>query len=343
MKVLILGGTGTISREIVRQLLEKGHRVVVYNRGNRKCPCEQDIQVLHGDRRDRADFAEKMARINVDAVIDMIAYDQADARQTWEVFHGRTGQIIVTSSIAAYQRPYRSYPVREDMEVLSRQPEFSYGFQKAEMERFLQERMGQGSTPITILRPSLTFGNGTENFGILRQNRNVVRRIREGRPLVMVGEGVIPWSFTFAPDLASAYVLSCGNKNTYNRCFHVTNTELAMWEDLYRAVGAAVGKQPDLCYIPSALLREFDPKVCGHLYFEKVHFSLFSIEKFQKAVPEYQPEIGLNRGVSQLIRWWEESDFPYDEKKDALEDQICALYGRFKSELLSMADGGRRA
>jgi NAD(P)-dependent dehydrogenase (short-subunit alcohol dehydrogenase family) len=35
MHVLIIGGTGNISRAIVRVLLRQGHNVTIYNRGQR--------------------------------------------------------------------------------------------------------------------------------------------------------------------------------------------------------------------------------------------------------------------------------------------------------------------
>ena len=336
MNVLILGGTGVISREIVRQGLEKGFEITTFNRGSRPDSYQDRIRVIHGDRRDAADFAEKMKDIRVDTVIDMICFNAADARQTIEVFRDKAKQIIFTSSIAAYDRPYHSYPIREEAELLRTSPDFAYGFQKAEAERYLQTQIGQPGAAITIIRPSLTFGDGTPNLGILRQNRNLVRRIREGKPVVMVGEGVIPWSFTFAKDLASAYLLSCGNEKTYNDCFHITNTEIVMWEDLYRAIGKAVGREPVMYYISSHLLREFYPSVCEHLNFEKVHFSVFSNEKFQKAAPEYQPRVSLEEGIRDLIAWWEASGFPYDEQKELLEDRICACYEQFRANLLSL-------
>ena len=201
----------------------------------------------------------------------------------------------------------------------------------------LQSQIGKVSAAITVIRPSFTFGRGTANLGILRQNRNVVRRIKAGKPVVMVGEGVIPWSFTFARDLASAYVLACGNQKTYNDAFHVTNTELVMWEELYRAIGRAVGKEPKMCYISSHLLREFYPDVCAHLNFEKVHFNYYSIEKFQNAAPNYHPVVGLQEGIQEVIDWWEEVDFPYDEEKERLEDQVCALYEQFHLGLLGLS------
>ncbi|MEY8338543.1 NAD-dependent epimerase/dehydratase family protein [Lachnospiraceae bacterium 62-35] len=337
MKLLILGGTGVISREIVKQAMEKGYEVTIFNRGNSKCEIPQGVQVIHGDRNDREDFQKKMSELSVDTVIDMTCFDEKAAEQTVAVFGNQAKQIMVTSSIAAYERPYKSYPIQEDEENLSISKDFSYGFHKAEAERYLQSQMGKVQAGITIIRPSLTFGPGAANFGILRQNRNVVRRIKEGKPVVMIGEGVIPWSFTFVQDLAKGFLLSCGNEKTYNNCFHVTNTEVVMWEDLYRAVGAAVGKEPEFVYVPTILLREMLPSVCGHLNFEKVHFSVFSMEKFKKAAPEYEPQVKLKDGVKELVDWWEETDFPYDEEKDKLEDEICKYYQEFRGKLLSLS------
>ena len=80
------------------------------------------------------------------------------------------------------------------------------------------------------------------------------------------------------------------------------------------------------------------PSVCAHLKFEKVHYSYFSNEKFQKAVPEYQPKISLEQGVQDLADWWEESNFPYDEEKERLEDRVCRAYESFADELKGCAE-----
>lgn len=336
MKLLVLGGTGVISRQIVSQAIQKGVDVTIFNRGNRTLPECAGARVLIGNRAD-ADFASKFSSEHFDVVIDMICYTDDDAKQTINTFSDKADQIIVTSSIAAYNRPYHSYPIREDTESLRiNDPSFDYGYKKAQLDSYLQSQMGRHHAAITIIRPSLTFGPGAANFGMLRQNRNLVRRIREGKPVVMVGEGVIPWNFTFAHDLATAFVLACGNQNTYNDYFHVTNDEIVMWEDLYRAIGHTVGRDPEFCYISSHLLAEFYPSVCQHLNAEKVHFSVFSNEKFKKAVPEYAPHIGVDEGVKELINWWEKTNFPYDEEKEILEDDICNLYHKFEEGLIAL-------
>lgn len=336
MKILILGGTGVISREIVKQGLEKGYDITIFNRGKKGIEFPEQVKVISGDRNDIEDFRFKMNDIKVDTVIDMICFNDSAAKQTVEIFRNKAKQIIITSSIAAYDRPYKSYPLHEDKEILSTNTDFKYGFDKAEMERYLQEEMGKDGAAITIIRPSLTFGDGAENFGILRQNRNIVRRIKEGKQVVMVGEGVIPWSFTFVEDLANGFILSCGNEKTYNKHFQITNDEQVLWEDIYKAVGKAVGTTPKMVYINSGLLSEMYPSVCSHLAFEKVHFSVCSIEKFQKAAPEYKPQVTLEEGIKKLVLWWEVNDFPYDEDKDILEDQICDYYNEFRDNILSL-------
>ncbi|MFI3165648.1 MAG: NAD-dependent epimerase/dehydratase family protein [Bacillota bacterium] len=336
MKILILGGTGVISSQIVKQAVEAGHDVTVFNRGMRDVAMPNGVNVILGDRKDTADFESKMKAVEVDVVIDMIMFNVEDAKQMLGLFGERCKQIIVTSSSSAYQRPYKSLPVSEDKEALTFDDSFAYGFNKAEMDRYLQGEMGKHSAGITIIRPCLTFGEGSQTVGTFRQNRNIARRIKEGKPVVMIGEGVIPWSFTFSPDLAKGYVLCCGNEKTYNDFYHITNTEVVVWEDLYRAIGKAVGKEPKFIYVPSALLRKIWPTVCTHLNYEKVYCAVFSNEKIQKAVPEYNPQITLEQGMKNLVEWWEKIDFPYDEVKEQIEDDICAAYGEFEGKLLEM-------
>ena len=97
-----------------------------------------------------------------------------------------------------------------------------------------------------------------------------------------------------------------------------------------------MGKEPKMVYIPTVLLREMLPSVCEHLNFEKVHFSVFCMDKFKAAAPEYEPKTGLEAGIKELLEWWEKIAFPYDEEKDYLEDEICRCYEEFREHLLKL-------
>ena len=62
MKVLVIGGTGNISRGIVAELQSRNHEVVLFNRGQHRDPPPPDVRVIHGDRQHREDFRVESRR-----------------------------------------------------------------------------------------------------------------------------------------------------------------------------------------------------------------------------------------------------------------------------------------
>ncbi|MGC3964202.1 MAG: NAD-dependent epimerase/dehydratase family protein [Rhodocyclaceae bacterium] len=335
MKVLILGGTGVISRAIVPLLLERGHDVTLFNRGQR-APAPHGVRVMHGDRADRDGFRAAMQAEKFDVVIDMIAFTEDDARSTVETFRGRVEQIIVCSSSSAYQRPYRTIPVQEDAEMLCEDPVFPYSFNKARIERYLQALIRDESLPITLIRPSLTFGPGAAGFGVLRQNYGVIDRIRRGKPLVMFGDGKNPWSFTFAPDLAIAFAGAVGNRRTYGQHYHATNEARTAWQDLYLEAGRVLGVEPKLFFLPADLLYRAAPKLCAHLHFEKSYPGLFDNSKIRRDIPEFTPRIGLHEGLTTLFAWFEAESRSIDPEKEALEDRLHDIHRTLGEQLTDL-------
>ena len=333
MRLIILGGTGNISREITKQAVSHGHEVTIFNRGTRTdVEIPHGVRVVTGDRRNEGELKAKLGEIHADAVIDMISFNASDARTTMEVFGGRVEHIIFTSSVAAYNQPARHIPIKEEFETLRTENSFPYGFEKANMERELQEYLGL-STHITIIRPSLTFGIGCSNIGVLRQNANIVRRIKADEPLLMFGDGTNPWTFTFAPDLAKAYVMSLFRPATYDKAFHVTSGFTNIWEDLYTTVGEIVGNQPKIVHVPAEVLNKIDSATFGHINMEKKYCGIFDCSSFKEAVPEWEPEYDLKKGMTMIYQWWESMGFPFDEAKEELENRLCKSFMSFSKSM----------
>ncbi|MBR1938175.1 MAG: NAD-dependent epimerase/dehydratase family protein [Spirochaetales bacterium] len=335
MKILVIGGSGNISRAIVKEALKNNFEVTIFNRGNRKVGFEDQVEVLLGNINDKNGFRRIMKGKFFDVVIDMICFDEDDASFIVDVFKTSAKQLIFTSSSACYEQPLDCIPAREDMLTLRTDNSFPYGLKKANMERYLYKVMEEGIVPITIIRPSLTFGEGCSNIGVLRQNRNIADRILKGKPLLLPGDGTALWSFTFTPDLARAYILCCLNPNTYNKYYHVCSSELLLWKDLYLTFSKILDREVKLCYLPTDLLYAADAQLFGHFYFEKQFSNLYSTEKFRKDVPSWKAEISLFEGLAHQLEWWERSNFPLSEEKDILEDRYCAFYEKIKSEIVS--------
>lgn len=326
MNILILGGTGVISRAIVKELISRKCDVTVFNRGKRASGLQLPVKEIIGDKTNRSHFEGAFDGMTFDAVIDMISYNEDDARSTVKTFTGKTQQIVFCSTIAAYHRPYRSIPCTEETEILTESNEFPYGYLKACMERYLQKVMEEGKVKITIIRPSLTFGEGSANLGVLRQNFGIVDRIRKGKPLISFGDGKAPWTFTFAPDLALGFAGVLGNSAAYNKAYHVTGEERRLWDDIYREFGKIIGKEPVIRHLPSELLVKADETLFGHLYFEKSYAGIFDISKFRKDIPDFKPAISLHEGIKSIYDWYEREAHAVDPVKDAFEDKLVAFY-----------------
>jgi nucleoside-diphosphate-sugar epimerase len=326
MNILILGGTGVISTEIVNRLHNLNHHVTVFNRGLRKARYYAEPEVIIGDKQDVESFKGLLRGRRFDAVIDMISYNPEDAALTLDALSESGAHFVFTSTVSVYKRPVRDVPFRETHELFSDGELCPYGYHKARMEAFLGTRMGD--TAITIIRPSLTVGRGSKNVGIMRNNYGIIERIKAGKPIVVFGDGVNPWSWTWAGDLAKAYGGVLRRSVCYGQVYHTANDDLRIWDDLYFEFGKLLGIEPRLIHISTEMLMAVSHEVFGHVYQEKMHCGLFSLDKIRRDVPEFVCEYTLDKVVKALAEWYgeEESARIIDKERDLLEDAIVEKY-----------------
>lgn len=299
--------------------------MIALNRGQRRVVFAEAPQTIHADWRDAGAFRQATAGLAVDVVIDMLSRSPEDAEHSLTCFGGSARQWIFTSTTCAYRKPFTAYPVRESETRRWEDPVYPYAFNKARMEACLAEQMRKGPVPITIIRPSLTYGEGCANIGVLRQNVNILHRIRQGRPLLLYDDGKTVFTFTFAPDLARGYLACCLNPAAYNQDFHITSRNAADMETYYRTFGLIAGREPVFAYLPSQTLFSLDPGQFDHIWYEKRFDHVFSLDKIRQAAPDWEPRITLEEGLRHMADWWEQQHMPVNEAKDALEDRLCAL------------------
>jgi nucleoside-diphosphate-sugar epimerase len=156
MHVLIIGGTGNISRAIVKSLLKRGHRVTVYNRGQRIDQPPPEVEVITGDRRDRELFESTLAARQFDVAIDMISFTAADAQSTLNALPN-VGHIIQCSTVMTYGPPFTALYQDTDAPLNGRH-DGGYGAGKVAADELLLGQMSKNGVPVTIAKPSFTFG-----------------------------------------------------------------------------------------------------------------------------------------------------------------------------------------
>src|SRR3954451_12367816 len=157
LKVLYLGGTGTISASCVRLSVESGMQVAVLNRGtDRKQRVLPDaVEVLTGDVTDEESVAAALGDREFDAVVDFLSYDTEDARRAIGVFGPRTAQYVVISSASVYGKPVLQVPITESTPTHNRFLEYARA--KLRVEAAFREAYAERAFPVTIVRPSHTY------------------------------------------------------------------------------------------------------------------------------------------------------------------------------------------
>jgi uncharacterized protein YbjT (DUF2867 family) len=100
MRALVIGGTGLISRGIVKHLLARGVEVRAFNRGkSAEPPLPADVRTVLGDR-DDAEALSAVAGENFDVVIDMVCFRNEQATAAVAAFGGKCQHYIFCSTSA---------------------------------------------------------------------------------------------------------------------------------------------------------------------------------------------------------------------------------------------------
>lgn len=101
MRILIMGGTRFIGVYLTQLLVEQGHEVVLFNRGNRPAPVEGALQIK-GDRTDEVQMKEKLSSEHFDAIFDNNGRELSDTQPLAEMFKDRVQHFVYMSSAGVY-------------------------------------------------------------------------------------------------------------------------------------------------------------------------------------------------------------------------------------------------
>lgn len=328
MRVLFLGGTGNISTACVEQALEAGHEVAVLNRGQRPSPFGSRVATVAGEREDTILLRRAAEAGRYDAVVDFLAYRPEQVEAAIQAFGSRAGQYVFISSASVYERPVVRYPITED--TLRANPFWEYARQKIACEERLFAVHREQGFPVTIVRPSYTYGPGWIPSGFGGQDYTVVDRIRRGLPIVCHGDGTSLWVMTASSDLAVGLVGLLGRQDAVGEAFHITSDEVLTWDGVYQAIGRAAGREPQLVHVPSDLIAALYPEKGGSLLGDKAWSALFDNGKIKRFVPAFRTRTSFAEGMSRSVAWFDADSARrvVSEKANAMIDRVIVAQRR---------------
>ena len=135
MKILFIGGTGTISMAITKLLASQGHELYLLNRGNRHCDLPENVHSIIADIGDEEGTAKKLDGMTFDCVGEFIGFVPSQLERDFRLFNGKTKQFIYISSASAYQKPPAGYVITEDTPLEN--PYWEYSRNKKACEEYL--------------------------------------------------------------------------------------------------------------------------------------------------------------------------------------------------------------
>jgi nucleoside-diphosphate-sugar epimerase len=326
MKLLLIGGTGIISTSISKRALELGWELWILNRGNRPVEFKKGGGSLHRiscDISNEAEVKEKLAGEHFDAVADFIAFVPAQVERDYRLFKGKTSQYIFISSASAYQKPLNSYRITEGTPLSN--PYWEYSRNKIACEEYLMKVYREEGFPVTIVRPSHTYDERSVPLGVHGKNGSwqTIKRILDGKPVIIHGDGTSLWTMTASADFARAFTGLVGNIHALGEAVQVTSDETLSWNQIYQSIADALGKPLKAVHVSSEFLAQAGPEFgfTGSLIGDKAVSVVFDNSKLKQLVPGFRSKIRFGQGIRETIQYV--LAHPELQKEDPEFDAFC--------------------
>lgn len=336
MRILIIGGTGTISSAITRQLAASGQDLWLLNRGTRKQEVPAGVKQIVADISNEEEVERLLGDMQFDVVCEFIGFVPEQVERDIRLFKGRTRQYVYISSASAYNKPASNHVINEGTTLAN--PYWEYSRNKIACEELLMKEYRENAFPVTIVRPSHTYCERSVPVSVhgLKGSWQVLKRMIDGKPVVVQGDGSSLWTLTWNEDFARGFIGLLGNPKTIGEAFQIMSDESLTWNQVYKCVADALGVAFHPYYVSSEFLAAVAPKeydFTGNLLGDKSVTVVFDCSKLKRVVPGFQATTrfheGVRRCVAHLLSHPELQ--VEDEEFDAWCDQVIAAQEQAKA------------
>lgn len=317
-----------MSSAAARRALELGIELSLLTRGLSASvrPLPRGVRVLTADARDPSSVAEAISGETFDVVVDFIAFVPEHIDRDVELFTGRTHHYIFISSASVYEKPFQSWPVVESNPVGN--PYWRYARDKIGCEERVREAHRRRGFPATIVRPSHTYDRTLLPFGPHGSGGATLRRIQEGRPIVVHGDGTSLWTLTHQSDFALGLVGLLGKQESIGETYHITSERAQTWDQIARIFADLAGVEPNIVHVPTDIIARYHSEWGASLLGDKAHSALFDCGKVRALVPEFSPRVPFERGAVEIYDYYSSSPerLAVDPEVDRLIDELSARF-----------------
>lgn len=320
-KILIIGGTGTISTPITERLAsDPTVKVTVINRGHHNESLDPAIEILIGDINQTESIKALLNDRDFDCVIDFILFTPAQAQARIDLFTGKTKQFIFISTVACLDHEHHLIID----ETTPRGNRFSlYGQNKAAAELIFLDAYLHQHFPVTIIRPAQTYSGPRIPLSVKgKATWPVIQRLIDQKEVLIHGDGESIWASTHADDFAQGFLPLINHPQTLGEIIQIMNPAPHTWNEVYRRLSKHLHVEFKPVYVTSEALaqcEEYDFKTA--IQGDKMFSNLYDISKLKRFVPEFSPHISLETGLLGYLQFME--DHPELKETEPEFDRFC--------------------
>ncbi len=330
MKILVLGGTGFISRSLVVKLLEGGHQVTIFNRGKSPngLPQNPNLKAVVGDRERLGDLQGCVKHTTFDALYDFLAYQPQQSEMAVKVFRGKTGRFIHCSTISVYLISYEvQCPISEDQDKADLMPFWAgnpfgmkYGIDKRGCEKVLWQGHHDNTFPVSMLRP--TFVSGPRDPA--QRDYFWIQRILDGKPLLIGGSGDFAFQQVYVEDVATAFTNLLENPVSVGQAYNVAAEEIFSLNEYLKKMGRLLGREPEIVQVDQDIFDRLtiSNHHAGNVFpFNTRRTAVFSLDKIKRDLNNRSTPFAewMPRTIEWFTKQYRRNSFGYERRKEELD------------------------
>lgn len=337
MRVLITGGTGTISSGLVQECVNRGHETYALTRGSNNVRNVIGANYLHANIWNSKEVEEALGRLIFDVIVECLVFTPEQLEVSLKNFASRCEQYIFISTAGVYKRQGDRRVKESDEKDCT---EWDYARGKIECENNLKDFSKNTGLKYTIVRPTVTYGDYRIPFPIATRNPGwtFFERMLNGKPM-LAGDNVL-FSIIHIEDFSKLVVSLFGNGKAINEDFHITSKENDIyWDDVIIEAGKILGVEPKIVHVSSDVIKEVWPAIYDEIYYHKNTTQIFDDTKI-KSITGIEPTIGLAEGMKKIISSMKDEVEERNLKLDNKWNDYCdaTIYYAYKKGQLSQSD-----
>lgn len=338
MKILFIGGTGTLSKDTVVLAEKNNNEIYLFNRGNNNNFNSEKIKYIKGDIYNIKDTKNLIKDYDFDVVIDYLVFSLDVLKDRINLFQNKTKQYIYISTATVF--PPSENTITEESKKGN--DGWIYSKRKLECEKYLENNKDNLGFFYTIVRPYLTYDNRRIPFPLISKVScwNLLYRIQNDLPIIMCGNGQQKITITNTKDFAYALYSLLLNEKSYNDDFNLVGNTVVTWNDIINNIEDCLGKKAKVIYVDSEKVVRKISSQREEILFDKSQDHVFDNSKIKNIVPNFSVNNNIHEDIKSTISNLLENNslHIFDGRWNIAENILSNKYGKYDKCVVSKKD-----